>query len=79
MSKRTSYFATESLSPSEKVFGLPGWNWNGYCWTVTDSMGVPCAITQDAHGVYSLSRFERGHWVVTSKDRNPQRLLDCLA
>lgn len=79
MSKRTSYFATESLTPSDKAYGLPQWKWKGNRWEVTDSMGVLCRVARDAYGVYSLSRFERGQWAITSKDRNPQRLLDCLA
>ena len=79
MSKRVPHFVTETLSLSEKAFGLPKWQWRGNRWEVTDSMGVPCRVARDAYGVFSLSRFERGRWVTVSKDRNPRRLLDCLA
>jgi hypothetical protein len=79
MSIRVSHFVTETLTPSDKAFGLPRWKRKGNAWEVVDSMGVSCKITEDAHGVFSLSRFERGQWITVSKDRNPQRLLDCLA
>lgn len=68
-----------ALAPSDKAYGLPQWKWKGNRWEVTDSMGVLRRVARDAYGVYSLSRFERGQWIITSKDRNPQRLLDCLA
>ncbi|TXH11669.1 MAG: hypothetical protein E6R04_01070 [Spirochaetes bacterium] len=79
MGKRVPHFVTETLSPTERAFGCPSWKWRGNRWEAVNSMGVLSQVKRESTGLYSLQRFERGAWVTVSKDRDPKRLLPCLA
>lgn len=68
------------LDSNARNFGTPLWFWNGFSWEATDSMGVYSQVVREPNSeLYLLQRFERGAWVTTSKDRDPKRLLACLA
>lgn len=72
--------STRALDSNTRNFGTPLWFWNGFSWEATDSMGVYSQVVREPNSeFYLLQRFERGAWVTTSKDRDPKRLLACLA